>query len=106
MAGESLIFVFGIPAFLFWRAAAGGERWRFKLPPALLLLLVLAALVCAGLVDGLDAIPHARGTPVPLMATKKLLTDKPYSFCRNLDGTGTLVFYFNVAVCTACSCSC
>lgn len=102
MAGESLIFVFGIPAFLFWRAAVGGERWRFRLPPALLVVcLVLAALgLCFALWTVWAQFRLARGTPVPLMATKKLLTNKPYSFCRNPMALGTLVFYSNVAVCT------
>jgi protein-S-isoprenylcysteine O-methyltransferase Ste14 len=44
---------------------------------------------------------HARGTPVPLMATKKVLTDKPYSYCRNPMALGTLLFYFGIAAVTS-----
>ena len=44
---------------------------------------------------------YARGTPVPVMATKKLLTDKPYSFCRNPMALGTFVFYFSIATLTS-----
>ncbi|MHB8901102.1 MAG: methyltransferase family protein [Thermoguttaceae bacterium] len=33
-----------------------------------------------------------------LVATQKLLTDGPYSFCRNPMALGTLVFYFSIAV--------
>lgn len=32
------------------------------------------------------------------MATKKLLTDRPYSFCRNPMALGTLMFYFSIAM--------
>jgi protein-S-isoprenylcysteine O-methyltransferase Ste14 len=103
MACESLIFVFGIPASLFWLSAVGSDRWRFKLSRALLVFcLVLAAL---GLFLALWTVwtqfRHARGTPVPIMATKKLLTDKPYSFCRNPMALGTLVFYFSIATFTS-----
>ena len=103
MACESLIFVFGIPAFLFWLAATGSDRWRFKSSPALLVLcLVLAALgLCLALWTVWVQFRHARGTPVPIMATKKLLTDKPYSFCRNPMALGTLVFYFSIATVTS-----
>jgi protein-S-isoprenylcysteine O-methyltransferase Ste14 len=103
MAGESLIFVFGIPASLFWLAAIGGERWRFGLS------LDLSALCVAFTVLGLGfalwtcwvQFHHARGTPVPIMATQKLLTDGPYAFCRNPMVFGTLVCYFSIAFFTA-----
>jgi protein-S-isoprenylcysteine O-methyltransferase Ste14 len=103
MAGESLIFLFGIPAFLFWLAAVGGERWRFKSSPLLSAsCLVLAAL---GLFLALWTVwvqfRRARGTPIPFMATKKLLTDKPYSFCRNPMALGTILFYLGIARFTA-----
>jgi protein-S-isoprenylcysteine O-methyltransferase Ste14 len=44
---------------------------------------------------------HARGTPVPIMATQTLLTGGPYAFCRNPMVLGTLVGYFSIAVFTA-----
>jgi len=99
MACESLVFVLGIPALLFWLAATGSERWRFTLPPVLsAVCVVLAAL---GLLFALWTVwaqfRHARGTPVPIMATQKLLAGGPYSFCRNPMALGTLVFYFNTA---------
>ncbi len=103
MAGEGLVFVFGIPAFLFWRASVGSERWRFTLPPILAVIFLIAAAL--GLALGLWTVwvqfRHARGTPVPVMATQKLLTGKPYSYCRNPMALGTLIFYFGIAVFTA-----
>jgi protein-S-isoprenylcysteine O-methyltransferase Ste14 len=103
MAGESLIFVFGIPASLFWLAATCGERWWFASSP----VLVIVCLVLGGLGLGLALwtcwaqFHRARGTPVPVMATQKLLTDGPYSFCRNPMVLGTLVCYFSIAIFTA-----
>jgi protein-S-isoprenylcysteine O-methyltransferase Ste14 len=99
MACESLIFVFGIPACLVGIASTGGERWRFELsPPLMAVSLALAAL---GLSLGLWTVwvqfRYARGTPVPGMATKRLLTAGPYSLCRNPMALGTFVFYFGIA---------
>jgi protein-S-isoprenylcysteine O-methyltransferase Ste14 len=103
MACEGLIFVFGIPAFLLRLSTVGSNRWRFKSWPVLSVsCLVLAALgLFLVLWTSWVQFRHARGTPIPLMATKKLLTDKPYSFCRNPMALGTLVFYFSIAIYTA-----
>ena len=45
MACESLVYVFGIPASLFWLAATGNDHWRFESSPAL----VVACLISAAL---------------------------------------------------------
>jgi protein-S-isoprenylcysteine O-methyltransferase Ste14 len=103
MACESLIFVFGIPAFLFWRARVGSAQWQFRLSPVLSACCVVVAAI--GLSFALWTVwvqfRHARGTPVPIMATKKVLTDGPYSFCRNPMALGTLVYYFGIALFTS-----
>ncbi len=39
-----------------------------------------------------------KGTPMPLMATQKLIIQKPYSYCRNPLAFGLLNFYFGIAV--------
>ena len=39
-----------------------------------------------------------RGTPVPLMATQKLIVQKPYSYCRNPMALGTIVLYLGVSI--------
>jgi len=41
-----------------------------------------------------------KGTPIPLMATQKLLVKRPYTCCRNPMALGTTAFYFGVAVWT------
>ncbi len=39
-----------------------------------------------------------RGTPVPIMATQKLIVRPPYSYCRNPMALGTIVAYGGVSV--------
>ncbi len=39
-----------------------------------------------------------RGTPVPVMATQKLIVRPPYSYCRNPMALGTIVLYGGVSV--------
>jgi protein-S-isoprenylcysteine O-methyltransferase Ste14 len=98
-----LIFVFGIPAFLFWLASVGGDKWRFKSAPALsVLYLVLAA---TGLLLAFwtvwEQFCHARGTPLPIMATKKLLTNGPFALCRNPMALGAILLYSGISLHTA-----
>lgn len=39
-----------------------------------------------------------KGTPIPLMATQKLVVKGPYIYCRNPMTLGTAVFYLGVAI--------
>ncbi len=39
-----------------------------------------------------------RGTPVPLMATQKLIVQPPYAYCRNPMALGAIVMYLGVAI--------
>lgn len=39
-----------------------------------------------------------RGTPIPLMATQKLVIKGPYTYCRNPMTLGTTLFYLGVAI--------
>jgi protein-S-isoprenylcysteine O-methyltransferase Ste14 len=39
-----------------------------------------------------------RGTPVPLMATQKLIIRPPYSYCRNPMALGAILMYLGVAI--------
>jgi protein-S-isoprenylcysteine O-methyltransferase Ste14 len=41
-----------------------------------------------------------RGTPIPLMATQKLVDKKPYTYCRNPMTLGTTAFYLGIAIWT------
>jgi len=39
-----------------------------------------------------------KGTPIPLMATQKLVVKKPYTYCRNPMTLGTTAFYLGIAI--------
>jgi len=39
-----------------------------------------------------------KGTPIPLMATQKLIVRGPYTYCRNPMTLGTDLFYLGVAI--------
>lgn len=39
-----------------------------------------------------------RGTPVPLMATQKLVVQPPYTLCRNPMALGAIVLYLGVSI--------
>ena len=39
-----------------------------------------------------------KGTPIPLMATQKLIVKGPYTYCRNPMTLGTDLFYMGVAI--------
>lgn len=39
-----------------------------------------------------------KGTPIPLMATQRLVISGPYAYCRNPMALGTALFYLGVAI--------
>ena len=41
---------------------------------------------------------RGRGTPVPVMATQKLIVRPPYSYCRNPMALGTIIAYLGLSV--------
>ncbi len=41
-----------------------------------------------------------RGTPIPWMATQKLVVKRPYTYCRNPMTLGTTAFYLGIAMWT------
>ncbi len=41
-----------------------------------------------------------RGTPIPMMATQRLIMKEPYTYCRNPMTLGTAIFYLGVAIWT------
>lgn len=46
----------------------------------------------------LSQIQSGRGTPIPAMATQKLLINGPFKYCRNPMGFGTILAYFGLAI--------
>ena len=72
----------------------------FLYPPANAILGGL--LILAGWLLGIWAnyvqFTLGRGTPVPVMATQKLIICPPYSYCRNPMALGAIVAYLGVSV--------
>lgn len=97
------IFGFAIPAFLFWLSRLGTDSWHFESSPALLILSLVLALLGLYLIlwTAWVQFHYARGTPIPLMPTRKLLTGGPYSFCRNPMALGVILLYSGIAILTA-----
>jgi protein-S-isoprenylcysteine O-methyltransferase Ste14 len=76
-----------------------------ELPPLHLGLpgiIIGGILILAGLPIGVwtvvDQFTRARGTPLPMMATQRLLTDGPYAWSRNPMVFGTLCAYLGVSL--------
>lgn len=97
------IFLLGLP-YLFVSLGIKMDRW-LGWPPILdqpwnLVLGVLLAL--SGWLLAMWTMNAqfniGRGTPVPLMATQKLIVQPPFTYCRNPMTLGTLIAYLGVAV--------
>ena len=100
---EGLFFVLLVP-FLLARAGRALDRrlhlpqlprWGPNLFAALLLGIPGWALAMWSIVAQFRL---GRGTPVPLMATQKLVVEPPYTYSRNPMALGTIFFYLGVGV--------
>lgn len=61
-------------------------------------LLLIAAGWLLGMWSNYMQFTLGRGTPVPLMATQKLIVEPPYTYCRNPMALGAIVMYLGVAI--------
>ncbi|MHC4796583.1 MAG: methyltransferase family protein [Planctomycetota bacterium] len=97
---EGIFILIVIPACLLWLSLIEHDSVRIITPWPLLLITVLFGVSGLSLSFWTAWVQYrrARGTPVPVMATKKLLTCKPYSFCRNPMALGAIVFYSSISV--------
>ena len=96
------IFLLILP-WLFIRLGAGLDHW-LHLPSVLdppfnwiLGLLLLLPGWLFGLWSVSSQFTIGRGTPVPLMATQKLVVQPPYTYCRNPMALGAFGMYLGVA---------
>ncbi len=103
LAFEAVIFLVVLPLALI---ALGSflDEW-LRLSPILFdpINLVLGGLfIAAGWLFAIWSIyvqfTLGRGTPVPVMATQKLIVQPPYSYCRNPMALGAIVMYLGVAI--------
>jgi protein-S-isoprenylcysteine O-methyltransferase Ste14 len=103
LAVEAVFFIGILPLALL---LLGGllDRWlgwpKLVLPP--ISAIVGALLIATGWGFGIWSVyvqfTLGRGTPVPLMATQKLIVQPPYSYCRNPMALGAIVLYLGVSV--------
>ena len=103
LAAAGVLFVIIFPLAL---VGLGGllDRWlgwpALSYPPANAIIggLMILAGWLLGMWTNYVQFTLGRGTPVPVMATQKLLICPPYSFCRNPMALGAIVAYLGVSV--------
>jgi protein-S-isoprenylcysteine O-methyltransferase Ste14 len=86
----------GVGAFLI-------DRW-FHLPrlthglvnSIVALLLIVPGIILVEWTIALQVL-RGLGTPIPVVATRRLITTGPYAYCRNPMATGTIMFYLGIA---------
>lgn len=97
-----LVFALSIPAGLFWIAFYYDNKIHYKALSAVSIIGILLAVMGLSLAIWTVYVQHkkARGTPAPFVPTKKLLIEKPYSYCRNPMALGVFIYYLGIAVFT------
>jgi len=98
------VFFFLFPALLFLIPSFVLDQWLHlpTLPNPFVRIAIAAILIVVGVVFLLWTLKAQReigkGTPMPLTATRKLVVQKPYSYCRNPLAFGLLNFYFGISI--------
>jgi protein-S-isoprenylcysteine O-methyltransferase Ste14 len=100
---EGILFIIAIPAILILVSAPLDQALHLpKLIYSPANELIGLVFILTGLLFAFWAIyaqfTIGRGTPVPLMATQKLVDLPPYLYCRNPMALGTIVLYLGVAI--------
>lgn len=100
---SGVIFVILIPYTLIIFSPMIDQRLGFSpIPVGIGIMSIGAIFILVGLVFALWSILsqllRARGTPLPMMATKKLLVSGPFKYCRNPMSFGTILIYLGIAV--------
>jgi protein-S-isoprenylcysteine O-methyltransferase Ste14 len=98
------VFFLGVFPYGFIRLGATLDLWLqwprvevVPINPILGGLLIIAGWLCA-IWSIYIQFTLGRGTPVPLMATQKLIVKPPYSYCRNPMALGAIMMYVGLAV--------
>jgi protein-S-isoprenylcysteine O-methyltransferase Ste14 len=80
------------------------DQWlhlpRFVLTPVNLILSILLVILGWLIANWTVKIQYAlgKGTPIPFIATRKLVIQGPYRYCRNPMTLGTIMVYLGVAI--------
>ena len=103
LAVEGVVFLIVLP-FALIALGSSLDQWLRWLPILyeLINLVLGGLLIVAGWLFAIWSIyvqfTLGRGTPVPLMATQKLIVQPPYNYCRNPMALGAIVMYLGVAI--------
>ncbi len=99
-----LVFFIVFPALLFLLPSVYFDNW-LGLPilpfPAVRVAVGLPLIVLGGLIAWWATRAQreiGKGSPIPLMATRELVVQGPYSYCRNPIYLGLIVLFFGVSV--------
>jgi protein-S-isoprenylcysteine O-methyltransferase Ste14 len=100
IASEASIFLVIIPSLLVYLSRL--ENGNVSISEGAAFLVIGGLIAICGMSLALWTIwvqfHKAHGTPIPIMATKKLLTNRPYCLCRNPMALGTILFYTGISV--------
>jgi protein-S-isoprenylcysteine O-methyltransferase Ste14 len=99
-----LLFVVIIPYFLVWTSSIDK---RLGIPSLIfepLNLVIGIVLAVAGLIFGFwsnqSIFQEGKGTPAPIMPTRKLVLTGPYRYCRNPMAFGAILYYLGIVILT------
>jgi protein-S-isoprenylcysteine O-methyltransferase Ste14 len=99
---EGIFFLGILPGILIHFSPLLDQRFELpRLAYGALNVIIGCVFIVAGILFALWSIyaqfTAGRGTPAPIMATQKLITQRPYNYCRNPMVLGTAVFYLGIA---------
>ncbi len=98
------VFFFLFPALLFLIPSFVLDKWLHlpTLPNLFVRVIIASILIVLGVIFLRWTLKAQReigkGTPMPLMATRKLVVQKPYSYCRNPLAFGLINLYFGISI--------
>lgn len=100
--GGAAIFVLLIPAFFLHFGPILDRQWNVQIAPVNLLWRMVGSILLAiGIFFALwsiaDQITRGKGTPIPALATQKLLIRGPFQYSRNPMGFGTSLAYVGLS---------
>lgn len=100
--GGATIFVLLIPAFFLHFGPMLDRQWNIQITPVNLLWRMVGSILLAigiffALWSIIDQLTRGKGTPIPTMATQKLLVHGPFQYSRNPMGFGTSLAYVGLS---------
>jgi protein-S-isoprenylcysteine O-methyltransferase Ste14 len=100
--GGAMIFVLLIPAFFLHFGPILDRQWNIQIAPVNLLWRVIGSILLAigiffALWSIIDQLTRGKGTPIPALATQKLLVHGPFQYSRNPMGFGTSLAYMGLS---------